>query len=622
MTTLLSTIDSPKALRQLNEAKLPQVAQEMRDHIIECVSQSGGHLGASLGVVELTIALHYVFNTPDDRLVWDVGHQSYGHKVLTGRRDQLASIRQRHGLSGFTKRSESPYDPFGTGHSSTSISAAMGMARAAKANGIQRKAVAVIGDGAMGAGMAFEALNHAGHDNHDLDLVVVLNDNEMSISPNVGALSSYLNRMLSGGAYNAFRDGTGKVLKTISRSMWDAAKKAEEHVKGLVMPGTLFEELGFTYFGPINGHDFDALLPTLRNVQKLGGPILLHVITKKGKGFPPAEEHPCTYHGVAPFDKDTGIIQSSSGGTSYTKVFAQELCALAEQNPHIHAITAAMREGTGLNLFEKRFPERFHDVGIAEQHAVTFAAGLATEGILPVVAIYSTFMQRAYDQLIHDVALQDLPVIFALDRAGLVGADGATHAGAYDLSYLRTVPGMTIMAPADENELRHMLHTAVALNKPVALRYPRGTALGLPPEPPHVLEIGRGRTLRKGEHAAILAVGQPVHPALEAAAILEQQGISVSVYDARFVKPLDQRLLQEVAMHGVVLVVEENAVQGGFGSAVLESLSNQGALDRGLKIRCMGIPDRYIPHGTQKELRGEIGLDAVGIATTLKELLG
>ncbi|MEG3639026.1 1-deoxy-D-xylulose-5-phosphate synthase [Magnetococcus sp. PR-3] len=621
MTTLLSTIESPQDLRQLGEATLPQVAQEMRDHIIECVSQSGGHLGASLGVVELTLALHYIFNTPDDRLVWDVGHQSYGHKVLTGRRDQLSSIRQRHGLSGFTKRSESPFDPFGTGHSSTSISAAMGMARASKANGSTRKAVAVIGDGAMGAGMAFEALNHAGHDNKDLDLVVVLNDNEMSISPNVGALSSYLNRMLSGGAYNAFRDGTGKVLKTISQSVWDAAKKAEEHVKGMVMPGTLFEELGFTYFGPIDGHDFDTLLPTLRNVQKLGGPILLHIITKKGKGFTPAEEHPCTYHGVAPFDKDTGAIQAGSNGDSYTKVFAQELCKLAENNPEIHAITAAMREGTGLNLFEKQFPERFHDVGIAEQHAVTFAAGLATENLLPVVAIYSTFMQRAYDQLIHDVALQDLPVIFALDRAGLVGADGATHAGAYDLSFLRAVPGMIIMAPADENELRHMLHTAVALKKPVALRYPRGSAMGLEVEPPQVLELGKGRCLRKGHQAAILAVGQPVHPAMEAAELLEQEGISTSVYDARFVKPLDHAMLQEVAMHDVILVVEENAVQGGFGSAVLEFFSSQGALDKGLKIRCIGIPDRYIPHGTQGQLRGEIGLDAKGIAATLQELL-
>nr|CRH04863.1 1-deoxy-D-xylulose 5-phosphate synthase; flavoprotein [Candidatus Magnetococcus massalia] len=620
--SILDTIQSPEDLRQLPEERLPEVAEAIRELIIDSVSVTGGHLGASLGVVELTIALHYIFNTPTDRLVWDVGHQSYPHKVLTGRKDRMYTMRQKGGLSGFTKRSESPYDPFGTGHSSTSISAALGMAMAAHRKGENRKAIAVIGDGAMGAGMAFEALNHAGHENPDLGMVVVLNDNEMSISPNVGALSCYLNRILSGDAYNKFRDGTGKVLKTISQSVWDAAKRAEEHMKGMLIPGTLFEELGFTYFGPIDGHDFSALLPTLKNIQNLNGPILLHLVTTKGKGFEPAESNPCTYHGVSPFDKQTGELQASNGKVSYTKVFGETLCELAEQNPDIVGITAAMREGTGLNLFEEKFPGRFYDVGIAEQHAVTFAAGMASEGMQPVCAIYSTFMQRAYDQLMHDVTLQDLPVIFALDRAGLVGADGATHAGAYDLTYLRAAPGLTIMAPADENELRHMLYTAVALKKPVALRYPRGSALGLEPEPPRVLKVGEGRQLREGGRAAIVAIGQTVHPSMDAARQLAEEGIEVAVYDARFVKPLDEDLMRQAASHGTLLCVEESSVQGGFGAACLEFFSQDGLLDKGLKVRTLGIPDRYIAHGTQAQLREEIGIDANGIAQSLKEMVG
>ncbi|MBF0446354.1 MAG: 1-deoxy-D-xylulose-5-phosphate synthase, partial [Magnetococcales bacterium] len=467
MKSLLKKIDSPFALRRLKEDELPRLSEQVRELTIDSVSKTGGHLGASLGVVELTVALHYTFETPEDILIWDVGHQSYPHKILTGRQDEMCTLRQEGGLSGFTKRSESSYDPFGAGHSSTSISAALGFAIANRNLKEDRWAVAVIGDGAMSAGMAFEALNNAGSFDSDLKLLVILNDNEMSISPNVGALSASLSRMLSGQVYTRLKDGTGKMLGKISMPLLDAARKAEEHVKGMLIPGTFFEELGFDYFGPVDGHDFNQLLPTLNNIKQLDGPVLLHVVTKKGKGFAPAEANPCTYHGVSPFDRNKGVLPTNGKKATYTHVFSDTLIELAQNNNKIMAITAAMPEGTGLNEFQKRFPDRFFDVGIAEQHAVTFAAGLACNGHIPVVAIYSTFLQRAFDQVAHDVVLQDLPVIFALDRAGLVGADGATHAGVLDLTFLRSLPGLVIMTPADENELRHMLATAVELGKPV-----------------------------------------------------------------------------------------------------------------------------------------------------------
>ncbi|MBF0176050.1 MAG: 1-deoxy-D-xylulose-5-phosphate synthase [Magnetococcales bacterium] len=619
MTSLLEKIDEPSQLRKLAEAELPLLASEVRELTIDTVSRTGGHLGASLGVVELTIALHYIFNTPEDRLIWDVGHQSYPHKILTGRRDRMGTLRQRHGLSGFTKRVESPYDPFGAGHSSTSISAALGMAIASRQKGEKRKCIAVIGDGAMTAGMSFEALNDAGQ-HRGLGLVVVLNDNEMSISPNVGAMSAYLSRILSGRIYTTIKDGTGRVLKKISEPLLGAARRAEEHMKGMITPGTLFEELGFTYFGPIDGHDFTQLLPTLRNIQRLSGPILLHVVTRKGKGFPPAEASPCTYHGVQPFDRTTGRLPSNGVIPSFTQVFAETLVSLAEKDRRIVAITAAMPEGTGLNLFQERFPERFFDVGIAEQHAVTFAAGLACEGLLPVVAIYSTFLQRAYDQIIHDVVLQKLPMVFAVDRGGIVGEDGATHAGAFDLTFLRAIPDMVLMAPADENELRHMLATALTLGKPVALRYPRGAAMGLDPALPTPLPVGVGRRLREGKGIALVAVGSMVHAALMAADILKREGIQPAVYDARFVKPLDMALLREAAGHGAMMVLEENSICGGFGAAVLEFLASDGFLDAGLQVRTLGIPDTFIPQGTRKELRAELLLDGEGVARQVRDM--
>ncbi|MEO5378793.1 MAG: 1-deoxy-D-xylulose-5-phosphate synthase [Magnetococcus sp. DMHC-6] len=618
---ILDQINTPQDLRRLAEDKLPQLAEEIRQFTIDSVARTGGHLGASLGVVELTIALHYVFNTPDDRLIWDVGHQSYPHKILTGRKDRLHTLRQRHGLAGFTRRGESIYDPFGTGHSSTSISAALGMALAYRQKELDHHAIAVIGDGALSAGMAFEALNNAGR-YEDINLVVILNDNEMSISPNVGALSSYLSRLLSGQAYTRFKGGTKRVLARISQPLLDVARNAEEHMKGILTPGTLFEELGFTYFGPIAGHDFDQLLPTLKNIQKLTGPILLHVVTKKGKGYAPAEANPCTYHGVSPFDRQTGKIQKSNGTPpTYTQVFSDTLIELAQNEPRLLAITAAMPEGTGLSSFQERFPHRFFDVGIAEQHAVTFAAGLACEGFLPVVAIYSTFMQRAYDQIIHDVALQKLPVILILDRAGLVGGDGPTHAGTFDLSYLRAIPGLVVMAPADENELRRMLATACTLEKPVAIRFPRGSALGLPKEPAVPIPEGTGRCLKEGRSVALAVVGYPVHPALQSALILEKEGISVAVYDFRFVKPLDEQLLRLAATFPYLITLEENTIQGGFGGAVLEFLARDGLLDAGLHVRVWGLPDRFIPHGSQNGLRAEVGLTAEGIAGRIRELL-
>ena len=619
MNINLELIDDPSALRGLTEEDLPKLASAVRAFTIDTVAKTGGHLGASLGVVELTIALHYVFNTPEDRLLWDVGHQSYPHKILTGRRTQLHTLRQPHGLSGFTKRSESPYDPFGAGHSSTSISAALGMAMANHQLGNKRKAIAVIGDGAMSAGMAFEALNNAGRYKDDINLIVILNDNEMSISPNVGALSSYLSRILSGRMYTRFKDGTGKVLGKISTPLLGAARRAEEHVKGMLTPGTLFEELGFDYFGPVNGHDFSQLLPTLRNIKMLEGPILLHVVTQKGKGFAPAEANPCTYHGVPPFDRQTGAIPHSNDQPTYTKIFSTTLVALARKNPKIMAITAAMPEGTGLSDFQETFPDRFFDVGIAEQHAVTFAAGLACEGYIPVVAIYSTFLQRGYDQIMHDVVLQALPVVFVLDRAGLVGADGPTHAGTFDLSFLRTMPDLVIMAPADENELRCMLATAMVLGKPVAIRYPKGVTLGLDPQPIDILPVGIGRCLREGTQVALVAVGSLVHPAHQAAILLEKEGISVSVFDFRFIKPLDKQRLRQAAQHPYLATLEENSICGGFGSAVLEFLAHDGLLDAGQKVRIWGLPDRFISQGSQNALRAELQLDAEGIAQRVRQ---
>lgn len=619
MAVNLTQIRDPYALRKLAEEELPQLAEQVRAFTIDTVAKTGGHLGASLGVVELTIALHYVFNTPEDRLIWDVGHQSYPHKILTERRERMHTLRQRHGLSGFTKRSESIYDPFGAGHSSTSISAALGMAIANHQLGNRRKAIAVIGDGAMSAGMAFEALNNAGRYKDDVNLLVVLNDNEMSISPNVGAMSAYLSRILSGRVYARLKDGTGKVLGKISTPLLGAARRAEEHVKGMLTPGTLFEELGFEYFGPINGHDFNQLLPMLRNIKALDGPILLHVVTQKGKGFAPAEANPCTYHGVSPFNRETGEISKEGGHPSYTAVFSGTLVELARKNPKIMAVTAAMPEGTGLLDFQECFPDRFFDVGIAEQHAVTFAAGLACEGYIPVVAIYATFLQRGYDQIIHDVVLQRLPVIFILDRAGLVGADGPTHAGTLDISFLRAVPDLVLMAPADENELRSMLTTAVALGKPVAIRYPKGAALGLARQPGQLLPLGVGRCLHEGDQVALAAVGSLVHPALQAAHLLEKEGISVKVCDFRFIKPLDEQLLRQAARLPFLATLEENTLCGGFGAAVLEFLARDGLLDGGKKVRNWGLPDRFIPQGGQNALRAELQLDAEGIAERIRQ---
>lgn len=619
MTFDLEQINDPRALRKLTEEELPAVAEAVREFTIDAVAKTGGHLGASLGVVELTIALHYVFDTPEDRLVWDVGHQSYPHKILTGRRQQLHTLRQRHGLSGFTKRSESIYDPFGTGHSSTSISAALGMAMANLALDNKRKSIAIIGDGAMSAGMAFEALNNAGRYKDGLDLIVILNDNEMSISPNVGALSSYLSRILSGPMYTRLKGGTGKVLGKISTPLLGAARRAEEHVKGMLTPGTLFEELGFDYFGPVNGHDFGQLLPTLRNIKALKGPILLHVVTQKGKGFIPAEANPCTYHGVPPFDRQTGAIPFNGGLPTYTQIFADTLVNLARKNPKIMAITAAMPEGTGLSEFQKYFPNRFFDVGIAEQHAVTFAAGLACEGFIPVVAIYSTFLQRCYDQIIHDVVLQKLPVVFVLDRAGLVGPDGPTHAGTFDLSFLRAIPDLVLMAPADENELRCMLATAIELGKPVAIRYPKGVALGLESQAIEPFPIGVGRTLREGTQVALAVVGSLVTPALKAAEILAKENISVKVCDFRFIKPLDEQLLRKAAQLPYLATLEENSLCGGFGAAVLEFLARDGMLDNGMKVRNWGLPDRFIPQGDHKVLLAELQLDSVGIADRIRQ---
>jgi 1-deoxy-D-xylulose-5-phosphate synthase len=612
MTSLLEHIDSPAALRQLERKQLPQLADELRSFLIESVSQTGGHLASNLGVVELTIALHYVFNTPDDRLVWDVGHQTYPHKILTGRREAMSGLRKQGGIAGFPRRSESEYDAFGVGHSSTSISAALGMAVGAKRLGLERRAVAIIGDGAMTAGMAFEALNNAGA--MDANLLVILNDNDMSISPNVGALNNYLAKLLSGRLYDRMRRGTEKVLG-VAPPLLELAKRTEEHVKGMMTPGTLFEEFGFNYIGPIDGHDLDTLVATLSNIRQLKGPQFLHVVTQKGKGFPPAEDDPGKFHGVGKFDPSNGVCMPGTGQKTYTQVFGDWLADMAAADERLIGITPAMCDGSGLNKFQELFPERYFDVGIAEQHALTFAAGLACEGLKPVVAIYSTFLQRAYDQLVHDIALQNLPVLLAIDRAGLVGADGPTHAGSFDISYLRCIPNMIVMAPADENECRQMLTTGFKHDGPAAVRYPRGCGTGvavdLALEP---LEIGKGEICRRGEKIAILAFGSMVAPALQAA-----ENLNATVANMRFVKPLDEALvLQLAAEHDFIVTVEENCIMGGAGSAVAETLEAAGVK---MNLLQLGLPDRFIEHGAPEKLLAECGLDAEGIQASIEKRL-
>ena len=608
---LLDSVKLPEDLRRLPLAQLPLLAEELRQFLIQSVSTRGGHFAAGLGTVELTVALHYIFNTPYDRLVWDVGHQAYPHKVLTGRREQLHTIKQAGGLAPFPARSESEYDTFGVGHSSTSISAALGMAVAAAKRGEDRRAVAIIGDGALTAGMAFEALNHAG--SVPADLLIILNDNDMSISENVGALSNYLARALSGSVYAHLREGGKKVLRQMP-TVWELARRSEEHLKGMVLPGTLFEEMGFNYIGPIDGHDIKALVTTLRNVKKLRGPQFLHVVTRKGKGYAPAEADPIKWHGPGPFDPASGrIYKEASSGPSYSQIFGQWLCDMAARDPKIIGITPAMREGSGLVEYSKRFPDRSFDVAIAEQHAVTFAAGLATEGFKPVVAIYSTFLQRAYDQLIHDVALQNLPVVFALDRAGMVGSDGATHQGSYDLSFLRCIPNMVVMTPADENECRQMLYTATTLSAPSAVRYPRGTGPGVPVSAEMAaLPVGRAQMRREGRSGlAILAFGALVEPARKIA-----ERLDATLVNMRFVKPLDEEVIIEIAArHRAIVTIEENAIMGGAGSGVGEVLAANGALLPTLHI---GIPDRFVEHGTRETCLAEAGLDLAGLSSSVE----
>ncbi|MDC7690428.1 1-deoxy-D-xylulose-5-phosphate synthase [Vogesella indigofera] len=616
MTTLLDTIHSPADLRQLKRSDLPQLARELREFIVESVSKTGGHFASNLGSVELTVALHYVFNTPDDRLVWDVGHQTYPHKILTGRRERMGSMRQQGGLAGFPKRDESEYDTFGVGHSSTSIGAALGMAVAAQLQGIERHCVAIIGDGSMTAGQAFEALNNAGA--MDTNLLVILNDNDMSISPNVGALNNYLAKIMSGRFYAAVRQGSNKVLGGIAPPLRDIASKVEEHVKGFFTPGTLFEEFGFNYIGPIDGHDVDVLTDTLNNIKSLKGPQFLHIVTKKGQGYKLAENDPVKYHGVTKFDPANGLVGSKSGGKpQYTQVFGDWICDMAKLDSRLVGITPAMREGSGLVRFEQEYPQRYFDVAIAEQHAVTFAAGLACDGLKPVVAIYSTFLQRAYDQLIHDVALQNLPVVFAIDRAGLVGADGPTHAGSFDLSFLRCIPNMTVMAPSDENECRQMLYTAFTLDGPSAVRYPRGTGPGAAiVHEMSALPIGKGHIRRQGQgKVAILAFGSMVTPALQAA-----EAFDATVADMRFVKPLDAELVKQLAAsHELIVTVEENAIMGGAGSACGEVLA---AANVQVPLLHLGLPDDYVEHGDPAMLLAGCGLDAAGIEASIAARLG
>ncbi len=609
MTSLLNRIEQPSDLRGLAKAQLPALADELRQFVIDSVSRTGGHLSSNLGTVELTVALHYVFNTPHDRIVWDVGHQTYPHKILTGRRDRMASLRQLGGISGFPKRDESEYDTFGTAHSSTSISAALGMAVAAKQKGEHRHSIAVIGDGAMTAGMAFEALNNAGV--QDVPLLVVLNDNDMSISPPVGALNRYLAQLMSGQFYAAAKQVGKQVLKN-APPLFELAKRLEEHAKGMVVPATLFEKFGFNYVGPIDGHDLDSLIPTLENIKHLKGPQFLHVVTKKGQGYKLAEADPVAYHGPGKFDPAVGLVKSTAPSKpTFTQVFGQWLCDMAAQDSRLVGITPAMREGSGMVEFERRFPERYHDVGIAEQHAVTFAAGMACEGLKPVVAIYSTFLQRGYDQLIHDVALQNLPVVFALDRAGLVGADGATHAGAYDIAYLRCIPNMAVACPADEAECRGLLTTAFEQNHPVAVRYPRGSGAGVP-VPTHLepLPYGKGEIRRQGQGVALLVFGTLLAPALVAA-----EGLNATVANMRWAKPLDVDLLRELARtHAALVTVEEGCLPGGAGAAVLEALQAMGLQ---VPVLTLGLPDVFIDHGDPATLLAMQGLDAPGIQASV-----
>src|SRR5918912_614074 len=623
-TPLLDTISSPEALRALPEAKLRQLADELRAETIDAVSSTGGHLGAGLGVVELTVALHHVFDTPRDKLLGDVGHQAYPHKILTGRRHRIRTLRQGGGLSGFTKRSESHYDPFGAAHSSTSISAGLGFAVARDLRGERHNVIAVIGDGALSAGMAYEAMNNAGAMHSRL--IVVLNDNDMSIAPPVGAMSAYLARLISGRPYRSLREIGKQLAKRLPKFVERGAARAEEFARGLVTGGTLFEELGFYYVGPIDGHNLDHLLPVLKNVRDSDqGPILVHVVTQKGKGYAPAETSADKYHGVNKFDVRTGAqAKGKSNAPSYTKVFAEALVKHARQDERVVAITAAMPSGTGLDLFGRAFPERCFDVGIAEQHAVTFAAGLAAEGFRPVCAIYSTFLQRAYDQIVHDVAIQSLPVRFALDRAGLVGADGATHAGSFDIAYLGCLPGFVLMAGSDEAELMHMVATALAIDdRPNALRYPRGEGIGIErPEIGRVLEIGRGRIVQEGTDVALLSLGCRLPEALKAAEELSGLGVSATVADARFAKPLDRDLLRRLAReHGALVTVEAGSV-GGFGSRVLEALAEEGLLDRGVRVRMLCLPDAFLDHDTPAAQYAKAGLDAPAIVAKAVEALG
>ena len=609
-TALLPQINSPHDLRRLPRSDLPRVADELRSYLLHSVAQTGGHLSSNLGTVELSIAMHYVFDTPRDRFVWDVGHQTYPHKILTGRRDRMSTLRQLGGLSGFPQRAESEYDTFGTAHSSTSISAALGMAMAAKIKGDKRYSVAVIGDGALTAGMAFEAMNHAGVE--DCRLLVILNDNEMSISPPVGALNRYLAQLMSGQFY-AKAKSVGKSVLKGAPTLFELAKRIEEHAKGMVVPATLFEQFGFNYIGPIDGHDLDSLIPTLENIKHLTGPQFLHVVTRKGQGYQMAEADPIAYHGPGKFDPAIGIQKPSvAPKTTFTQVFGNWLCDMAAQDERLVGITPAMREGSGLVEFEKRFPKRYFDVGIAEQHSVTFAAGLATEGLKPVLAIYSTFLQRGYDQLIHDVAIQNLPVVFALDRAGLVGADGATHAGNYDIAYLRCIPNMSIACPADENECRQLLSSAFEQNHPVAVRYPRGAGAGVPVQASLAgLPFGKGEMRLQGEQIAILAFGTLLYPAL---AVGEKLGLSV--VNMRWAKPLDAELLLQVARsHAAIVTVEDAAVMAGAGSAVQEALQAAGVV---LPVLSLGLPDLFIEHGEPAKLMSMHGLDAGGIEASIR----
>ncbi|WP_273787908.1 1-deoxy-D-xylulose-5-phosphate synthase [Bartonella grahamii] len=625
LTPLLDRICFPQDLRALPESDLVQLADELRTATIDAVSVTGGHLGAGLGVVELTVALHYIFNTPEDRIIWDVGHQTYPHKILTGRREKIRTLRQEGGLSGFTKRSESVYDPFGAGHSSTSISAGLGMAVASALKAeTRRNIIAVIGDGAMSAGMAYEAMNNAGA--LDARLIVVLNDNDMSIAPPTGAMSAHLARLVSRPSYRHLRERVKMLSEKLPKFFLDKARRSEEFARGLLVGGTLFDELGFYYLGPIDGHNLGHLLPVLKNVREYpSGPVLVHVVTHKGKGYPPAEASPDKYHGVNRFDVTTGKqVKASSNILPYTKVFSKALIEEARHDDKIVGITAAMPTGTGLDSFAKKFPEKMFDVGIAEQHAVTFAAGLACEGYKPFVAIYSTFLQRAYDQIIHDVSIQKLPVRFAIDRAGFVGADGATHAGSFDIVFLSTLPGFVVMAPSDELELMHMVRTAAAYDQgPISFRYPRGEGIGIDlPQRGELLEIGKGRVLREGNRIALVCFGTRMSEVLQAADALEAEGLSTTVADARFAKPLDKDLMCRLAReHEVLVTIEEGAI-GGFGAHILQFLAQEGLLEYGLKARTLKLPDEYLNHGAPEKVLSRIGLDAMGIANTVFAALG